>query len=341
MELQKPAKIDVKRPVDRGAMPIGIELRHLRYYLAVNEELHFGRAAEKLHIAQPPLSQAIRKLEDELGVLLLRRTSRVVTPTEAGRIFAEEARKVLASFDFAVVSARRAGGVGSALRIGCLPHIPIERLFQFLEAVHERDPESGTQVTHLPQSDQVRGLRAGDLDVGIFHHAEDYADLEVEPLFPGEPLAAFLAPGHRLAATQKLRPDDLRDEVWITFPREINPALYDRMKDQFERAGYRFRKVYETGGTNARDLLLAAADSRGVTFGPSSLREVSETGGIVIRRSLEPALSMPDTVVAWRSDPPRHPEILLDSIRDVARELRLRSDSPSVDGTRRRLGRLQ
>src|SRR5436309_15812072 len=116
----------VMRPPDHArpralTSAIAIELRHLRYFLAVFEELHFGRAAERLHMAQPPLSQAIRRLEEELGVQLLQRTSRVVTATEAGRVFADEARKVFAALDHAVLEARRAGGLGAALRIGCIP----------------------------------------------------------------------------------------------------------------------------------------------------------------------------------------------------------------------------
>src|SRR3954470_14471877 len=104
--------------------PTTIELRHLRYFLAVIDELHFGRAAERLHMAQPPLSRAVRQLEDELGVKLLNRTSRVVTPTEAGLVFAEEARKVLGGFELAVAEAHRAGGPSRLLRLGAVPYLP-------------------------------------------------------------------------------------------------------------------------------------------------------------------------------------------------------------------------
>src|SRR5947209_20290814 len=101
---------------DMSPLPPPVEIRHLRYFLAVSDELHFRRAAERLHIAQPPLSQAIQKLEAELGVRLLERTSRVVSVTPAGAVFADLARKVLAEFEVAVAEARRAGGA-SAFRI--------------------------------------------------------------------------------------------------------------------------------------------------------------------------------------------------------------------------------
>src|SRR4051812_36075260 len=95
-----------------------IELRHLRYFLAVVEELHFGRAATRLDMAQPPLSRAIRKLEESLGVQLLTRSSRAVAPTAAGLVFAEEARKVLADVEQAVSAARHAGGGPPEVRGG-------------------------------------------------------------------------------------------------------------------------------------------------------------------------------------------------------------------------------
>jgi DNA-binding transcriptional LysR family regulator len=170
-----------------------IGLRHFRYFLAVMEELHFGRAADRLRIAQPPLSQAIRQLESELGVQLLHRTTRVVTPTEAGRVLAHEACKTLASFDVAVAEARRAGGGGSTLRIGCVPQLPMSRLHRFLAALRENTRDHDAEVTHLPSLDQVRRLQRGELDLGIFHHAGPPGDIETEPLFAGEPLVALLS----------------------------------------------------------------------------------------------------------------------------------------------------
>src|SRR5881396_207247 len=99
-------------PASHASTPLDIDrvdLRLLRYFLAVIEELHFGRAAKRLHISQPPLSQAVRRLEDQLGVDLLERSSRGVAPTDAGRAFAEQARRVLTGLDLAVAEPRRAG----------------------------------------------------------------------------------------------------------------------------------------------------------------------------------------------------------------------------------------
>src|SRR5919204_3737039 len=102
------------------SLPPQVEIRHLRYFLAVSEELHFRRAADRLHTAQPPLSQAIQKLEGALGVRLLDRTSRAVAPTEAGVVFAEEAREILAGLERAVSRARSAANGQTRPRIGCV-----------------------------------------------------------------------------------------------------------------------------------------------------------------------------------------------------------------------------
>ena len=298
-----------------------IGLRHFRYFLAVMEELHFGRAADRLRIAQPPLSQAILKLESELGVQLLHRTTRVVTPTEAGRVLAQEARKTLASFDLAVAEARRAGGAGSTLRIGCVPLLPMALLHRFLGALREHARDYQAEVTHLPSLDQVRRLQRGDLDLGIFHHAGDPEGIETEPLFAGESLAALLPTGHRLSSVPVLGPADLQEEILATFRRDVNPSLYDGLMSRIQDAGYRFRGVREVGGPSRRDLMVAAALGLGVAIGPFSTREVEEEP-MVIRRALDPPLLMPDTVLAWRATPPRQLRPVLAAARDVARGLR-------------------
>lgn len=311
-------------PGERSSHP-AIELRHLRYFLAVSEELHFGRAAQRLHIAQPPLSQAIRKLEHELGVSLLRRTSRVVTQTEAGRVFADEARNVLAAFDRALAEARKAGGVGTKLRIGCSLNLAIDRLLRFLTALHEVEPALEAHVTHLVAPEQVQRLRRGDLDLGIFFFAEEYDDLEMRPLFAGEHLAVYLPPNHPLAAKEVVEQPDLVEETLITFPREGNPALHDHLLTSFGAAGYRFRSVEEAGGLNVRDLTVAVAERPGVAFWPS-LGEGGEASTIVVARALDPPLTMPDTVVAWAMAPERLPASLIASVRALADALRRASD---------------
>jgi DNA-binding transcriptional LysR family regulator len=318
-----------------GRAPLGIEVRHLRYFLAVFEELHFGRAAEALHMAQPPLSQAIRKLEDNLGVQLLERTSRVVSPTEAGRVFAEQARRVLASLDLAVAEARRAGALEIDLRIGCVHDLPLDRLLRFLDALKEHDPIVQPRVTHLPSVEQVRRLRRGELDLGVFHHARDHADIETEPLFAGAPMVALLPPGHPLAAKQVLGHQELRDEILVSLSRVDDPPLHDRILEAIEDAGYRFRGMHEVGGADARDLLPAVAQNVGVAFAPSSLAEVREDGAAVVR-PLDPAPSMPETVVAWHASPRRWPQPMLDTVRAVAREL---AESNGIDQPPSDIGR--
>src|SRR3954462_9211324 len=187
----------------------GIELRLLRYFLAVAEEGHFGRAAKHLHISQPPLSQAIRKLESRLGVELFRRGSRGVTLTDAGAAFAEEVRKVLAGVDVAVAEARRAGGAQSALRIGAAAYIQLEPLHRFVAALRERHPTSHAEVARLPALEQQRRLRDGRLALGLFPETDDQHGLRREPLLPEEPLAAFMARDHPLASNDAITPGDL------------------------------------------------------------------------------------------------------------------------------------
>ena len=299
-----------------------IELRHLRYLVAVAEELHFGRAAQRLHIAQPPLSHAIRRLEDELGVLLFERTSRAVKPTEAGLVLAREARTVLSRFDRAVSEARRAGGAMSPLRIACAPHLPIERLVRFIDALRARGVDVGSDVRHVVTSEQVRLLRRGELDLGIYPLAGEQPGLEQESLFAGEPLALYVARRDPLAAKRALAPRDVRGETLAIFPRATNPPLHDRWLALLEAAGFRFRDVREFNGVDGRDLVLAVTEGMSVALAPAAFAEADSADGLVFRRPFDPPLAMDDTVVAWLTNGPRRMGRIVDAVREVARELR-------------------
>lgn len=327
-----------RAPRRRGAESStpAIDLRHLRYFIAVFEELHFGHAAERLHISQPPLSQAIRRLEDELGVALFVRTSRVVTPTAAGRVFAEEARAVLAAVDTAIAEARRAGGADVAVRVGCVSDLPISQLLRFLMALKQR--VTTRFVTHLFTRDEVvRHLRRGELDLGLFPDAGDHSELELEPLSDGEAMVVLVSPDNPLGgAPPPLGPPDLEGEVLLVLPRAADELAHDGLLATIEAAGYRFRSIQHVGGASARDLLLAVAQNGGVAFAPESLTEHTDSG-VVRTRALDPAPLTPPLVVGWPSnhrpwldDVVRAARLAARDVREAAEGLGPGSDEPSA-----------
>jgi DNA-binding transcriptional LysR family regulator len=299
-----------------------IEVRLLRYFLAVSDELHFGRAAQRLHMAQPPLSQAIRKLEAEIGVQLLQRTSRVVELTDAGRVFADRARMLLAGLEASVEETRRMGGLSLRLRIGFLPGLRTRLLLDFVSAFSERDPDVSPEVMHLSAEEQRRRLRSGDLDLGIFHETDVLPGLRTEPLAEGEPVAAWLRSDHQLALKQSLGPEDLSGQPLLKLPRVADPIRHDRGLALLEEAGYRFKEIRETGDTDARDVLFAAAIGRGVALLPSALGAEAAPDARLTRRALAPPVWTPEIVVAWLKNPPAHLRPSLTTAREVAQALR-------------------
>jgi DNA-binding transcriptional LysR family regulator len=305
----------------------GIDLRHLRYFLAVYEELHFGRAAERLHIAQPPLSQAIRKLEQELDVQLFLRTSRAVEATPAGTVLAEEARRVLAGFDFAITETRQVGRGTSPLKIGCLLWLPTVRLQRFIAELKKRDENLRTEVTHLLGRDQVDRLRSGQLDLGVLWHPEAYPELEYSPLYPGGAIGVCVPADHCLADRKALTPDDLAGETLIMFPRTSNPPFFDRVKAMLDDAGYAFRGVHETS-TDPRDMLLAVEGGLGVALTPTFVGEFAE-GRSLVHRPLDPEILLPDLIVAWRANAPRRLQSLLAAVRESAAVLYAAAEKPA------------
>jgi hypothetical protein len=205
------------------------------------------------------------------------------------------------------------------LRIGCVHDLPLQRLQAFLGLLYQCEPDLRGEVMHLGTAEQLELLRAGGLDIGIVHDGIDAPGFEIEPLYPGEVLAAFLPIGHALLEHDSLGPSQLADQLLVVPPRAAAPALADWLVTRLAADGYRFRRIHETAGAHPRDVLLATAERFGITLAPASTAAVAgDVATLVARVALDPAPQMPDTVLAWRPGrPPR-----LASLVAVARELR-------------------
>jgi DNA-binding transcriptional LysR family regulator len=214
------------------------ELRHLRYFVAVAEELNFSRAARRLRMAQPPLSVAIRQLEAELGTELFRRSSREVTLTEAGEVFLARARRTLAEAEGAVAAAKRAaaGELGS-LHIGFSWSARFETLPALGQAFRLERPEVELLTEEVWNSRMADVLRDGTVDVAVALCPEVAGDLTYAPI-RREGVVALLAAAHPLAGEQAIDLATLENEEFVLFPRELAPRLYDTLVGLCRQAGF-------------------------------------------------------------------------------------------------------
>jgi DNA-binding transcriptional LysR family regulator len=249
-----------------------MELRHLRYFVAVAEELHFRRAAERLHVAQPAVSEQVRKLEDELGVTLLDRTPRRVSLTAAGTALLEDAKRVLRLADHAQDAARSASECATArVRVGyvvsALPAV-VPRALQAMRA-----SATGTHSTLDPGSplDLIEAVRSGYLDAAVIPLPAPTAGLDVTPL--GNQHAVAALPVEDPRATQRsISLARVAPERLVVLPREANRPFYDAVIDACRRAGLAPRLVEPAGGA-VEQVLLAAATGAGMALLPDSAAE--------------------------------------------------------------------
>jgi DNA-binding transcriptional LysR family regulator len=262
-----------------------MELRHLRYFVAVAEELHFGRAARRLQISQPPLSQQIRRLEEELGVELFRRTKRDVRMTSAGQAFLERARRLLVEVERSVESTRQAArGVVGRLEIGYVPAAEIRVLPRVLRAFRRRFPRVETGLRLLTPAEQVDALRQGRVDVAITRLPLREEGVRVER-FLREECRVAVSRRHPLARRAVLGPDDLRGLPLLLFPRAAAPALHDAILGYFRTADGSPKLAYGLHSVGS-GLGLVAADL-GVSIVPSSF-EAMRFPGVAYRRLAPP-----------------------------------------------------
>ncbi|HEY9847144.1 MAG TPA: LysR substrate-binding domain-containing protein, partial [Candidatus Caenarcaniphilales bacterium] len=222
-----------------------MELRHLRYFVTLAEELHFGRAAERLHIAQPPLSQQIRQLEAELGFLLFHRTKRMVQLSEAGQVFLREIQQVLRQLEQAVQTGRQAsrGEVGQ-LVVGFVGSAAYNILPAILQTFRTTAPAVNLELHELTTDQQLKWLREGRIDVGFLRPPIEDNIFSLEIIFQ-EPLVAALPETHVLANQVALSLRSISGEPFILFPRPLAPGLYDQIISLCHQASFSPRVVQE------------------------------------------------------------------------------------------------
>lgn len=248
---------------------MSMELRHLRYFVAVAEELHFGRAARRLHVSQPPLSQQIKALEEELGVALLLRTRRHVEMTDAGRAFLAEARATLEQAARAQRAARDFGrGARGQLTIGFVTSASYSILPAAIRQFRRQWPGIDVSMREMIPSAQLDALARREIDVGLLRPPVNEAHVAVESILE-EPLVAALPKASPLADKRGLALRDLAEQPFVLFPRRHGPGLHDVIMDACQEAGFAPRVAHEPNEMQA--VLACVASGLGVSLVPASL----------------------------------------------------------------------
>jgi DNA-binding transcriptional LysR family regulator len=249
-----------------------MELRHLRSFLVVADELHFSRAARRLHMAQSPLSQQIQRLERELGVQLFRRNRRRVELTDAGLAMLDHARRALDHAEQAAGAARAAGaGRAGRLDVGFLATAALALLPAVLPPFREAAPDATLRLTEAGSQDLLQALHRGELDVAFTRPPVPTAELSTTVVWR-EPVIAVLPAAHRLCAGPALDLADLRDEDFVTFPRWSAPEFYDHLVAACHDAGFAPRIVQEALAMPTVVGLVAAG--LGVALVPGGIRHL-------------------------------------------------------------------
>jgi DNA-binding transcriptional LysR family regulator len=258
-----------------------MELRQLRYFVAVAEELHFRRAAARLHISQPPLSQQIRQLEEELGAQLLIRNRRRVELTPAGEAFLHDARAILSELDGAVSTARRiASGQAGRLRINFVGSALLSIIPAAVQAFRRDRPGVEVEMRERATAEQLRALRAGTIDLGFVRPPVEDLDGLWPELVLREPTVAALPADHPLTRVRRLSIAGLAGEPLVLFPRSQAAGFHDLLIATLAASGQTPRVVqYAPEMTTIVGLVAAGL---GVSLVPASVERLA-LGGVSYR----------------------------------------------------------
>lgn len=264
-----------------GYDPPGMELRHLRYFVAVAEELHFGRAARKLFLSQPALSRQILELEKELGTELFLRTNREVRLTVAGVAFLRHGREILSHVERSKSEARSMGRGGlGCLEIGYISSLGAQVVPRIVRAFRSQHPEVDVRLRFLIPPHHLAQIQTAQIDVALVHASAVPKELAVEPLLQERYVLA--APeGHALARRGPVTLKELDGAPLVFFPRHIGPETHDLMTSAFRKAGVKPNVVQET--FPGYSILSAVASGIGVGLFPETMMGFRQKG-VVYRR---------------------------------------------------------
>ena len=278
-----------------------MELRHLRYVVAVAETLHFGRAAARLKMRQPPLSQQIRQLEDELGVKLFDRSRRQVQLTPAGEMFVQDARLVLAQ-------ASHAGRVGERLRqgeagqlvVGVAGPADADYFVEIMRLFARRHPQIRVAIRNISTAEQLKALVEERLHVGFVTPPTDHPDLRFETVLH-TPIVLAVPREHPMASRARVPLASLAGEPVILFSRSMAPGFYDAIVGACRASGFNLQVRHEVEGLQSAYGLVAAG--LGVSLVPAGLE--ADPPKSVVLKVLEPQLAGVDCEIAlaYRRDP--------------------------------------
>lgn len=302
---------------------VDIDLRSLRYFVAVAEDLHFSRAAARLHLDQPTLSRHIRRLERKMGVELLTRTTRSVVLTSAGEAFLDKAREALSATDAAVGAAREAAaGHAGVLRIGMLVQIAPELRAEAFAMFEQRYPKVELRpIGGFPYVDPTCGLAAGETDVAFVWEPIRHSQIETRPLFQ-EPRYFVFADDHPLARRSVVRLEEVEDEAFFGFPPEYDDdPTATTWSDFFQlqpRPDGRRRPV-GAEVTNRDEWVDALTRGKAISTTPATTAANHPWPGVsfVLAEGIEPTT----VSIAWRRD---RPDPVVSNFVDVVREVAVR-----------------
>ena len=254
-----------------------MELRLLRYFVTVAEELHFTRAAARLNMAQPPLSQQIRRLEEEIGVKLLVRTKRKVELTEPGRQFMLSAIAILAQVDHAILQTQRtARGEVGRITLGMVSVVAVEgTLPRILRAYREQYPGVSIALQEMSPVDQLAALKEGRIQVAFLPPPDNATDLTITPFYR-EPLVAVLPDEHPLSRQESIPLKALENEHFIIVPRNWAPGGVDRIFETCRQAGFTPRISQEA--QEFQSIFGYVAAGFGISMVPWSSRKQAHSG---------------------------------------------------------------